>query len=218
MEESEVDALVELREVEEVEELVELIELLVELVDNEVLLVESEVEVELYDVEVELVLIEDIEVEVELVEELVELVLEVEVVVPWIVAGSRAMVEVVQFNRAPILSQAVVWAPAGRLVLSDCPPEPTAPVTLEREFCPAAAVIEVSVVAKASIIQAPSVTTVVEIDEEPPPAPVVPVVPFWASTGVYWDTPLYEEDIPAETEAEFRVIATLFAPVAGASR
>lgn len=85
---------------------------------------------------------------------------------------------IVQFSSAPILSQPMAREPAASAERSDCPPDPTAPVTLEREFCPAAAEIEVSVVAMASTSHAPSVTIVVEIDELPPPAPVVPVVPF----------------------------------------
>lgn len=85
---------------------------------------------------------------------------------------------IVQLSKAPMLSQPIAWEPAARAERSDCPPEPTAPVTLDREFCPAAAEIEVSVVAIASTSHAPSVTIVVEIDDDPPPAPVVPVVPF----------------------------------------
>lgn len=216
----EVLLLVELCEVELVELDVEDIELEVEEVEIDELVEEVDILEVVTDVDVELVLelVDDVEAEVEeLLVELIE-VDEVDVVVPWIVAGSIAKVLIVQFSRAPIASHCMFWAPAAKADLSDWPPEPTAPVTLDRWFCPAPTVIEVSVVATASINHAPSVTIVVEMEADPPPAPVVPVVPFWASIGVYCDTPLYEEDIPAETEAEFSVIATLFAPVAGASK
>lgn len=70
----------------------------------------------------------------ELVENVLADVDEVEVVVPGTVAGKRATVLIVQLSKAPILSHCIVWAPAAKANLSDWPPEPTAPVTLERWF------------------------------------------------------------------------------------
>lgn len=215
VDDTEVEALVELMLVEEIELLVELVDIVVMLMEYEVLEVERLVLVELKLVE--LVLKEE---EVLLVEKVEAEVLEVEVVVPAVMAGKSAIVLIVQLSKAPIASHCMFCPPAASADLSDWPPEPTAPVTLDRWFCPAPTVMEVSVVATASISHAPSVTMVVDMEADPPPAPVVPVVPFWASTtaGICWSTPVYELAIVALTEALFRVMAILLAPVAGARR
>lgn len=82
---------------------------------------EVELLVDENEVELVLALVEEVEAEVELIELEVELceVLEVEVVVPLIVAGSIAKVLAVQFNKAPMLSQPIACAPAAKFVLSD---------------------------------------------------------------------------------------------------
>jgi hypothetical protein len=172
----------------------------------EMLALVDEAEVEEVEALVDEALVEDVETEV------------VEVVVPKL-NGFRAIAEAVQFKRAPILSQAIVVAPGAiDNCLSDCPPDPTAPVTLFLEFCPVAAEIEVSVVARASTIIAPVETVVTDREDDPPPAPVVPVVPAWASTGLSGSTPEYEAAPVPLTEAEFRVIAIVLVPRAGFTR
>src|SRR5467141_4121451 len=68
--------------------------------------------------------------------------------------------------------------------------------------------------AVASTTHAPSVTLVTVTLG----VTLVPVAPFWASTGVVWSTPV-REMAPAAAFADMeRVTTTLFDPVAGAIR
>src|SRR3989442_8168660 len=90
---------------------------------------------------------------------------------------------------------------------------------LHRSVCPPPAIpvgvpTPVDRNAAASTTHAPSVTVVTVTLG----VTLVPVAPFWASTGVVWSTPV-KETAPAAVFAEAeRVTTTLFDPVAGAIR
>ena len=68
--------------------------------------------------------------------------------------------------------------------------------------------------ASASTTHAPSVTVVTVTLG----VTLVPVAPFWASTGAVWSTPVREIDPTAAFADAESVTTTLFAPVAGAIR